>query len=390
MREGKHGQPRQVRDASPVLQNRRERLEELTLEAQEHRARRELTKLEREEQKEAESREAEARAREEEAAQHQAEIEFERERLEHEKALERRGLERERAQEQARLDAQEELADFRQRWYDAAAVATPKLAWLTPGQRKEVTEALEAEIERRQPADEPRMGAIIARSLEALIEPLRAERDAQERRQKVTNEALWSLPHSATEAEKVNATAAIREALGRLDGSADVSEMRVAAQEAVRSIRQAVERRLLDARLLHWAIWQLPWGRTDRDEARIRRECAEILAEMPIDISEADGKEALESTVQEAGRGIELRQAEKQRQVRKASLVQQGVDEVSGYLWKLKNADEISADDYWDTDFNTDLKKAVQRGLDDELTGEETVSKVRELTRAIIDDALEG
>jgi excisionase family DNA binding protein len=38
MREGKHGQPRPVRDASPVLQNRRERLEELTLETQEVRA----------------------------------------------------------------------------------------------------------------------------------------------------------------------------------------------------------------------------------------------------------------------------------------------------------------------------------------------------------------
>jgi len=47
----------------------------------------------------------------------------------------------------------------------AEAVATRKLAWLTPGHRKEVTEALEAEIEPRQPADQHRMAAIIARSL---------------------------------------------------------------------------------------------------------------------------------------------------------------------------------------------------------------------------------
>jgi len=38
-------QPRPVRDASPVLQNRRERLEELTLEAQERRAKRELARF---------------------------------------------------------------------------------------------------------------------------------------------------------------------------------------------------------------------------------------------------------------------------------------------------------------------------------------------------------
>ena len=42
VREQRHVRPRPVREASPVLQNRRERLEELTLEAQEHRARRDL------------------------------------------------------------------------------------------------------------------------------------------------------------------------------------------------------------------------------------------------------------------------------------------------------------------------------------------------------------
>jgi F0F1-type ATP synthase epsilon subunit len=64
-----------------VLQNRRERLEELTLEAQEHRARRELDKLRAEEQEEEDRREAEAEAREREAVQRQAEIELARDRL---------------------------------------------------------------------------------------------------------------------------------------------------------------------------------------------------------------------------------------------------------------------------------------------------------------------
>jgi hypothetical protein len=59
---------------------------------------------------------------------------------------------------------------------------------LTPSQRKEVTEALEAEIERRQQADEPRMGSHHHSELEALLEPLRAGREAQERRERATNE----------------------------------------------------------------------------------------------------------------------------------------------------------------------------------------------------------
>lgn len=108
MREQRHARPRPMREASPVLQNRRERLEELTLEAQEHRARRELEKLRREEQEEAETLEAEAQAREDEAAERQAELEVERERLELEKAQEEARQEHERAQERQKLQAARE------------------------------------------------------------------------------------------------------------------------------------------------------------------------------------------------------------------------------------------------------------------------------------------
>lgn len=387
VRERRPVQPRPVREASPVLQNRRERLEELTLDAQEMRARHELAKLRREEQEEAERREAEAQAREEEAAQREAELKLERERLELEKAHQ----EREQAEEWEKHEAEQELAAFRCRWQAKAseAVSAYQYPWLSAPQRKEVLEGLEAEIEKRQAADQPRMAAIIARSLEALIEPFRAERDAQERRQRLTNEALWSLPYSATEAERVKATAAIRDALGRLDSSADVCEMRVAIQETVQPVRQAVKRRLLDAELLRWAFLRLPWSRTDLDRARLGRECVEILGELPQDVSEAEAKEALEPTIREACAEIEKRQAEKERQARKTSLIQQGVAEVSNYLLELKRVGEISGEDSWNSEFNADLKEAVQRGLQADLSGNETTKEVRELVREIIDAELE-
>ena len=116
-----------------------------------------------------------------------------------------------------------------------------------------------------------------------------------------------------------------------MKSSADVCEMRVAAQEAARPFSRVIERRQLDARLATWALRQLPWGRTDRDESRIRRECAEILNDLPIDLSEADGKEALEPTVAEARREIERRQAENQGRAQKARLVELGVAEVTSY-----------------------------------------------------------
>jgi hypothetical protein len=268
-------------------------------------------------------------------------------------------------------------------------VISPKLSWLTPIQRKEVTEALEAEIEHRQPADEPRMGAIIARSLEALVEPLRAERDAQERRQKLTNEALWSIPYSATEAEKVKATAAIREALASFDNFADVCEMRVAAKEAVQPFRQAVEKRQLDARLINWAQRELHWTRTDLDEARIRRECAEILADLPLDISEPEAKEFVDSTVAEARHEIEQRQVEKQRQATKARLVAEGLAEINTYMLKLQRDGEITWDEYLDRDLTRQMETAVRRGLESELTGDETIKEVREQVREIIDSEIE-
>jgi hypothetical protein len=373
-----------------VLQNRRERLEELTLEAQEHRAKQELEKLKREEREEAENREAEAQARAEAASQRQAEIELERERLELEKVQEEARQEHERAQERHRLQAAQELAAFRCRWQEKASEAFTacKYQWLSASQRKEIVEGLEAEIAKRQPTDDPRMSTILARSLEALVEPLRAARDAQERRQRLTDEALLSLPFMATEPEKVRATVAIREALRRFDEFADVCELRVAAREAVQPICQAVSRRILTAGLSNWAIGKLPWGRTDRDIARVTRECTEILAELPVDVSEVEAKEALEPTVSEARQEIEERQAEEQRKSRKASLVQEGENEVSSYLLELKRAGEISVGDYLDIDFNTDLKEAVRRGLDAELSGDETTREVRELAREIVDREL--
>ncbi|HEV2177396.1 MAG TPA: excisionase family DNA-binding protein [Terriglobia bacterium] len=390
MREGKQRQPRPVRDASPVLQNRREQLEELTLETQEFRAKRELERLRREDEAEAERVEAEREAREEEAADRQAELELERRRLEHEREMAEERREREATQERQRREAEQQMNVFHSRWLHAAerAVTRHKYAWLSASQRKEVLAGLEAEIKRRQPGDEGRMSTILAHTLDALVEPLQAERKTQATRQSLTERALWNLPLGVTEAERVRARAAVREALGRFNGLATEAEMRVAAEEAIQPVRQAIERRNLEARLMNWAIWQLPSGKSDRDEARLRRECAEILAELPGDATEVEAKEALEPTVNEARQEIEQRKAQEQRQARKASLIEHGVAEVSSYLFELHGAGDISADNYWDTDFNSDLKEAVRRGLTTDLTGDETAKEVRELAREIMDESL--
>lgn len=383
----REAKPRPVREASPVLQNRRERLEELTLEAQEHRAKRELAKLEREENEEAERQDAEAQAREEEVAQRQAELELEREQLELEKAQESARQEREEIEDWKKGEAERELAEFRCRWMDKAseAVSGYQYEWLSATQRKEVLEGLEVEIEKRQPQDEPRMAAILARSLAALVEPLKAEHDAQARRQNITKQLLWSLPNSATEAERLRATVAIREALQRLGNLADEGEMRLTAEEAVRPIRQATTKQEMDARLLNWAVFQLPWSRNDHDVARVRGEVAEILGELRADVLEATAREALAPTVNEARQEIEQRQAETQRQARKATLIQQGITEVSTCLLEMKCKGQLSDEDYWDSEFTAAIREEVRRHLEANLSGDETVDDLRKLTRQIVD-----
>jgi len=372
-------QVRPVRHPSPVLQNRRERLEELTLDVQELRAKRELERLRQEKIQEEAEQLARAEEREHEAVERREALALERERTAREELRERR-----------RQEAEQELEAFRCRWLEKAneAVFDREYNRLSAAQRKEILSGLEAEIEKRQPADESCMGTILARSLEALAEPFRAARDAQERRQRLTEGALNRLPYSATEAERVRAMAAIREALRRFDGLADEGEMRVAAEEAVQPVRRAVEKRSLDARLLSWAIRELPWSGTDRDEARIRRECTEILAELPLDVTEAEGKEALEGTVREACAEIEQRRAEKDRQARKASLIQQGLAEVSSYASELRREGEIPDEEYWDSDFTTDLRDAVRHELEAELSGDETAKELGELVQEIVDAEL--
>jgi excisionase family DNA binding protein len=367
---------RTVREPSPVLANRRERVEELALQAQELRAKRDLTKLEAEE-------EAEARRRDEEADAEQRAIERETEAA----RLRRERLRLQEARERERRESERRLAAFRCNWLNKATESLPD--WLSPAQRKEALAALETEIAKRQPDDEPIMPRLLAETATALIAPWQAEREAHQERERATRQALRALSVFATDAERARAAASVRKALENLPCNVEAFEIRAAAEDAVRPVRQAVEKRLLDERLIRWAIQELPWGRTDADEAYLRRQCMEILAELPSDVSEAEARDELEETVREASEEINERQARKRRAEQKASLIRQGVAEVSHYLWRLKQDGEISAKEYWDSGFSAALQRATREALEAEITGEETTKEVEELVHEIIDEELE-
>jgi hypothetical protein len=234
------------------------------------------------------------------------------------------------------------------------------------------------------------MPAFITHCLEALCQPFRVERDAQERRQRLTGEALRSLPDQTTDAEKVHATGAIRDALQPFDCSANVMEMRVAIEKALKPVRDAVRKRVLCQELIAGAARRLPfWLRTEQDESCLRRNCTKILAELPTDFTEAEGKAAIEPTIQQACGQIEKRKADQDRQARKASLIQQGIDEIFIYLLKLKGEDEIISEDVFGTKLNDQLKTIVRSRLQAELSGDEPTEKVKGLVHGIVDEERE-
>src|SRR5207249_1409601 len=154
-------------------------------------------------------------------------------------------FEREQQRELERQEAEREQAEFHCRWLGEAAEAlsTSEARWFSAAERKEIMDALEAEIERRTPKDEALMPAIVSRSLAALIESATEARQTQKRRQNAAQCALWRLPALATDSEKAQASEAVRKALAALPDEAQDLELRAVAEDALRPIRERVEAR---------------------------------------------------------------------------------------------------------------------------------------------------
>jgi hypothetical protein len=113
------------------------------------------------------------------------------------------------------------------------------------------------------------------------------------------------------------------------------------------------------------------------------------LIPLRADASEAEAKEALRTTVDEARREIDKRQAEKERQARRAQLLQNAVAEVVRYMAELEGKGEITRKQYWDSELTEHLQTAVRRDVEPELTGDESTKEIRELAREVVDRELD-
>ncbi|HET8926009.1 MAG TPA: helix-turn-helix domain-containing protein [Candidatus Acidoferrum sp.] len=214
---------------SSVLQNRRERLEELGLDAQEIRARRELEKLHAEQDDEAERHAAHTRERETER-----QCQLERARAER--------LRQERLKEEA--DTEERRARLRQQVQLALSVTLP--ADLPFEKQRALADALEAELLRANAEDAETAIPIIKAVTDRFITSLLAEDRARQQRTRVLESVLLEVrwTSGSTEVDEAKATDAVRGVLSSLAPDATEIEMRRAAKAAIATIREKIEQRV--------------------------------------------------------------------------------------------------------------------------------------------------
>lgn len=333
--------------ASSVLANKRERVEELSLQLQETRAMREIRKLS-EEDSEMERQRAETQ-RAQDLANKRAVQET---RLEAARDTERR------EREQREAEAQRQRAEFGRQWLSFATDRFP--AWVSYEQRQPLLAAVEETISARDPGDAELMARLLADAISRVCAPWQAERLGQQKREELIERTITSgLPIGAMDSEKAKAAASARSALAQVPLVASEWELRAAVSAAVEPMVKAIEQRKA----------------AEREKERQRAE-----AERARDAERRAREE----------REAKARADAVLRRMRKGNLVAAGVAHVSSYLSELFRKDEITRDEWLDFELQRELQEQVREALESQLTGadDESDSDAKQITEEVVDEEL--
>ncbi|MBA3916091.1 MAG: hypothetical protein H0X25_20045 [Acidobacteriales bacterium] len=361
--------------SSPLAKNRRATVEDLSFEVQELQVRRQVKQLRAaEEREEIERKEIRAAAERRQRRADDAAI------------AETRRAELELRRERDREERRRQLREFQTKWlrYAGDLLEGSEYSWLSASQRSEVTERLEADIAKRDAADEARMPRILGQLIASLAEPWQRSRDGKRQRDQLADEIVRTLSYAATEEDRAGALVTVNEALRSSGPDVTALQLHAIAQKAIAPIRRQIETREMLERVTENAVPKLPFaGRTEEDEAVLRRKARKVFQALPRDAGEVEFVAALRPTIQEISAAIERREQHEQRRSVKRSLLSQGLTEASTYLNVLVLRGEVEPGEV------SDLQKSVAATLAQEITGSETPYEVREIVREIINDELE-
>lgn len=327
--------------ATDPLKNKRERVSELVLDAQTLRARRELKRLRAEDSQEELARREEAHAA----------------LLAEQRTLEEMRLNRERlAQDRDRVRKREDHERWERTLVNRAIKVFPD--WFSLEQEKAVIAAVKQTLANYDVGDDSEeIGEAVNRTINRVAGPWQAEREREEserraaqRRESLIERAAWPLPFQATDAEKLSAKRAARDALADLPLSASQSEEQTAVKNAIDKTKQAVEGRLREER------------------------------------AQADAARAQESAKwQEIGRQAVEKQ---RRESATKNLILYGELRLASYIRELYDEGDIDRRALSDTAWQDQLKAELREQIEKEFSGTESTEAAEDLACRIVNEAL--
>jgi excisionase family DNA binding protein len=329
--------PAAITQASPILQAKRDRIQELLLEAAELRAKREIKKMREEEGDSGLDR-----------RQKKQELAIAQQRLTAESTREAEKRERERRQV--------EINNWRAGHVRRAMADAP--VWLSLQQHESVLSALRIFISDFNPEHESKITQLLAAEIKRLCVPLRNERDILAQRDALMTRSIFiQLPSDANANEKVQAAQRLRADLSILPLTASDSEVKSVITAGLESIQMTIKRRVDNERAESEARIAEERKRTERERSERERECQR-----------------------------------RQRKSHGDELASHAASHVVGYLSQLLAKGEISRTEFYDSELTDYLVKVVRDAAVAEFTGreEETFADAHELCEQVVDEELDG
>ncbi len=296
-------------------------------------------------------------------------------------------MEQARACQKSEQRRKQNLFHFHRRWIDYSRGLLPY--WLTPEQIAEVSRQIESEIKGHTPENELWMSSLCENIVRLAMLPLNREREMAQARDAALIRVLAKIPFDATDSEKTRFQALAGNAIQHAGEQVDGERLFAAAWHAVAPILAAVELRRKRETLHAWALQKLPWQANEKEQRDGRAAINRVLEQMSGEEDEVEIRDKIEDALEPIGVAIAKRIEDERRAQRIAGLLSAAKPHVGTYLTTLYNGGELDYEAICDWGWRRELEGIVDAQLREQLRGDETSMKLRELVEKILNDELE-
>jgi hypothetical protein len=262
--------------------------------------------------------------------------------------------------------------------------------WASPQQKQYFEGEVQSAISECDASEgDEEISGFLESVIQRVLSPWLAERGEKVRREKLIDQMSRELPYGATEADRLRAISSGRAALAVVPIGGTAVEVRLAIEEAIEPIKQAIIERQLRSRrdqLIESAgSWSsLGINSTPEDRSEAVAAVRSVFSDLSLQVSQREEQTLRDGAIAPIKRRIEERAAAELRKTKteraKSGLITFAWLGVSNYL------DEESID--LDYSQKVDLERQVRRRLGEKLTGEESQDQANEIALDIADEEL--